>query len=258
MKTPSNTPTIWLVRHGERVDNVDPTWCKNAPRGAWDDPTLTNRGHQQAIECGKRLQNEPIDHIFCSPFTRCVQTAAGIVKQLKSPLTIKVEPGICETLYVCQDPPGYLTTPELHQLYPDLIDLAYEPIIPKPGPEIRSEDGCIERMRTAIGGIRARYPGNILLVSHGAPIAAAHAVLSGEWYYVGQCTVSKFVPAKTRANPYDAEFIAVMSGDSHHLSNRANLRGREDNPAMIKADADGTMRLKNHIKMKIARLDQFL
>lgn len=35
------TRNIWIVRHGERVDNVNPEWKKNAPRGAWDDPSLT-------------------------------------------------------------------------------------------------------------------------------------------------------------------------------------------------------------------------
>ena len=31
---------IWTVRHGQRIDNIDPNWRKTAPRGAWDDPTL--------------------------------------------------------------------------------------------------------------------------------------------------------------------------------------------------------------------------
>jgi hypothetical protein len=33
--------SIWIVRHGERIDKVDPTWVNIAPRGAWDDPVLT-------------------------------------------------------------------------------------------------------------------------------------------------------------------------------------------------------------------------
>uniref|UniRef100_A0A914YR04 Uncharacterized protein n=1 Tax=Panagrolaimus superbus TaxID=310955 RepID=A0A914YR04_9BILA len=32
---------LWVIRHGERIDKVDPEWIKTAPRGAWDDPPLT-------------------------------------------------------------------------------------------------------------------------------------------------------------------------------------------------------------------------
>ncbi|PIO58843.1 phosphoglycerate mutase family protein, partial [Teladorsagia circumcincta] len=66
MKTPSRI--LWFVRHGERVDNVDKAWKKTAER--WDDPPLSARGHQQAREVGVALQNEPIDYVICSPFTR--------------------------------------------------------------------------------------------------------------------------------------------------------------------------------------------
>ena len=38
--TKSDTRIITIVRHGERVDNVDPQWKDSAPR-AWDDPHLS-------------------------------------------------------------------------------------------------------------------------------------------------------------------------------------------------------------------------
>jgi broad specificity phosphatase PhoE len=39
-------PTIWLVRHGEREDQVDKTWF-DRPQRAYDDPLLTAAGRKQ-------------------------------------------------------------------------------------------------------------------------------------------------------------------------------------------------------------------
>lgn len=36
MKSPQRT--IWVVRHGERADNIDESWKETAER--WDDPPL--------------------------------------------------------------------------------------------------------------------------------------------------------------------------------------------------------------------------
>ena len=69
--------------------------------------------------------------------------------------------------------------------------------------------------------LRQLNSGNLLIVSHGSPIAMVHEVLTGEWHYVGQCTISKFVSTQ------NGLYRAVIRGDSSHLSDRTNLRDRE-------------------------------
>uniref|UniRef100_A0A915CYP1 Phosphoglycerate mutase n=1 Tax=Ditylenchus dipsaci TaxID=166011 RepID=A0A915CYP1_9BILA len=202
---------IWIVRHGERVDNVDPDWKDIAPRGAWDDPPLTSRGLCQAREVGIRLakfkHHEPIDYIFSSPFTRCLQTTTNIIEAIRDESVkeaggnqeaaeslpkIFVEPGFGEAMNVSQFPPGYVDIKELELLYPD-IDANYKPCITKD--ELKPETTsvcCFERVKHTLNWAIENYSGNILIVSHGSPISGCHAALTGEFKYVGQCTISKY------------------------------------------------------------------
>jgi len=250
--------SIWIVRHGERVDNVNPELRVEAPRGAWDDPTLTERGHQQAREVGIQLAKagQPIDYIFCSPFTRTVQTATGILESLeasKSDLYKKIgvppifiEPGFCESLHVCQPNPGHLEMKELMEMFPR-IDQNYKPYHTEHYSETTSMC-CQRRISDTIEKLLKDYLGNVLIVSHGSPIAACHVALSGKSVYVGQCTISKYTmhekPLTEEDNRENEEvleeavddfviksekyhFKPHLLGDSSHLSDRSNLRDRE-------------------------------
>uniref|UniRef100_A0A914DMA4 Phosphoglycerate mutase n=1 Tax=Acrobeloides nanus TaxID=290746 RepID=A0A914DMA4_9BILA len=256
--------TLWLVRHGQRIDNVDESWKHNAPRGAWDDPHLTDRGLKQAEEVGKRLANEKIDYVFCSPFLRCVQTISQILKQLKeSKPKIFIEHGFCESLSDCQSPPGFLQTNKLKEQF-NLIDDSYKVFLDKLSKEANSLD-CLERIQMTLEHVLNNHKGNILIVSHGSPIAACHKVLSGEFKYTGQCTISKYQletiqstidengnfessedngedeenanEDEENANknlPLDSQTSTsltkkfkikrILAGDSNHLSDRTNLR----------------------------------
>ena len=65
---------FYFVRHGETVWNVENKIC-----GATDSP-LTEKGHQQAIETGKKILAEGIhaDLILYSPLSRAKDTARHI------------------------------------------------------------------------------------------------------------------------------------------------------------------------------------
>lgn len=78
----TDVQTIWLCRHGERMDSVDPVF-----RGP--NPILSELGLQQAEETGARLRDERISRIFTSPFLRTVQTADGIAGVLDLPIFIE-------------------------------------------------------------------------------------------------------------------------------------------------------------------------
>ena len=88
--------SVWIVRHGERIDVVEPEWLSTAERP--HDPPLTEYGRQQAAVTGAHLaaRGDRVDFVYTSPFLRCVQTAAAIAKHLDAPL--RVEPGLCEWL----------------------------------------------------------------------------------------------------------------------------------------------------------------
>ena len=72
------TDSVWVVRHGQRQDTVDPDWELTAARQ--HDPGLTELGRWQAWRCGRFFADADIafDAIYCSPFLRAVQTTAEI------------------------------------------------------------------------------------------------------------------------------------------------------------------------------------
>ncbi|KEG08610.1 glycerolphosphate mutase [Trypanosoma grayi] len=73
---------VLLVRHGESEANVDRTLYGKIPD--WRIP-LTERGHAQALDCGRRICNiikkEKL-YIYYSPYLRARQTLEGIRKNI--------------------------------------------------------------------------------------------------------------------------------------------------------------------------------
>ena len=134
---------LFIIRHGERLDKINPLWYKKALRP--HDTPLSKEGYKQSERLGKWLYGKlPITNniaIFSSPFIRCVQTSDAIVKQLEGlkydgiysdkSTEICIEPGLSED-------PGYLNGSEDNPIWflnaADLmsistnIDLDYEPL----------------------------------------------------------------------------------------------------------------------------------
>ncbi|CAI5437696.1 unnamed protein product [Caenorhabditis angaria] len=210
---------IWIVRHAEREDNINKNWrrLEEAEDLARDNSMLSERGRQQAKECQQRFKNAQIDHCFASPFDRTIETASTIVEG--KGLKVKAEGGLCEALYLCEQPPGFWETAELAEKFP-LVDTAYFPefskfTLPREG---CGDDACVSRVRQTLKKLFERHEGNLLLVGHGASIGACHEVLMGEFKYVGQATVSEF--EETAPNCYRHKY----SSDASHLSDKKNLR----------------------------------
>jgi len=170
---------------------------------------FSERGLLQASEVGKQLakemqmnRNETVHHVFTSPFTRCIQTSTQILlasglhsttTSQHSQMKLKVEPGFAESLNVTQWPTkGFLPVDQLvSQSYP--VDTEYEPAVQWESLSAEETNfACAPRVQQTLERLLERYDGNLVVVSHGAPITAAHWALTGEMKYVGQCTVCKY------------------------------------------------------------------
>lgn len=134
---------LFIIRHGERLDRINPNWASKALRP--QDTPLSQMGHEQARRLGKWLYSKmPIrtpTKIFCSPFIRCVQTANEIAEQLAcledtgtfsgNISDICIEPGICEDPRYVNDvqcsEPFFLNAADLMAMSPR-IKLNYNPI----------------------------------------------------------------------------------------------------------------------------------
>ena len=85
---------VWIARHANRLDFVNPEWFNTAERRY--DPPLSDDGIEQAKLLAKRLKGVGIRHIFASPFLRTVQTAHAVSETIGVP--VKVEAGLSEWL----------------------------------------------------------------------------------------------------------------------------------------------------------------
>ncbi|KAI8977057.1 histidine phosphatase superfamily [Mycotypha africana] len=85
--------TVFIVRHGERLDHIDKSWQPDPSQGIWD-PPLTSVGFEQAKRTGATLRNMTKKHkedddqsaaatyiiIYTSPFQRCIDTSLGLIR----------------------------------------------------------------------------------------------------------------------------------------------------------------------------------
>ena len=95
---PFTTSCLIVMRHGQRVDEVDDGWEASTSR-PWD-PPLTPHGRDQSRKAGLRLQGKRGGRsmlIYSSPFKRCLQTAAEVALQ-NGIGRIHVSFGLCEML----------------------------------------------------------------------------------------------------------------------------------------------------------------
>lgn len=72
--TSCTTSHIYIVRHGERLNNTDTT-------------SLSAEGHARARLLAEELAGAGIDSIFCTPYLRTQQTAAPLAGRLSRSIT---------------------------------------------------------------------------------------------------------------------------------------------------------------------------
>ncbi len=157
--------TLWIARHGQRIDFEDEGWLRAAERP--HDPPLAETGVQQATELGRRLAGEGIAAVFASPFLRTVQTAHHVAEAVDRPIFI--ERGFCEWLNHSWYPemPDLLGPAEMARRFPR-VDARYRSCVNPTYPEIWEEMEARSALAATL--ITSRYPHDLLIVGHGATV----------------------------------------------------------------------------------------
>jgi broad specificity phosphatase PhoE len=202
---------VWIARHANRLDFVNPDWFLTAERRY--DPPLSDDGMLQAQQLAKRLKKENISHIFASPFLRTVQTANAVAEMLNLP--IKLETGLSEWLNPVwmTEEPERLSTPALAKLFPR-IDTSYTPRIAAKYPEthekVRERSGQTARCLAT-----EFFPQDILLVAHGASVLGGAMGLVGE---IAKTEVKASLCSLVKVVREDPEWLLELKGDTSHLT----------------------------------------
>ena len=162
---------IFLARHGNRQDFIDPTWVDGALERY--DPPLSADGFEQAYRLGQRLVGEGIQAIVASPFLRTVQTAEQVNATLGVPMFL--EPGFGEWL----SSDSFERLPRLGLLAPGA---ARYPVLGagplgEDGPRALAWPETREQLRARVQHTLERLldhlDGTLLVVTHAASAAAA-------------------------------------------------------------------------------------
>ena len=178
------TRTVWLCRHGNRQDFVDPLWLDTADRP--HDPPLSDDGHEQAQTLARSFAGNHVDHLFCSPFLGCLQTARPVADALDKPM--HVENGLGELHYEdwFLDQPDLLPVEAMRRQFPR-VSADHRSMIQPQYPE--SEDDAWRRTSHTMQLLLGAYDGNLLFIAHAGSIMGMTMALTIEKpdIWVGLC-----------------------------------------------------------------------
>lgn len=179
----SGTTTLFLVRHGETIDNARQI-MQGQTQGC-----LNERGREQALQVAQRLADEPIDAIIASDLQRAIQTAEIIAEP--HGLSVKTTPLLRERDW------GSFTG----RFIPDLKGEVWPN-------DIESEPALLQRAADFLQYMTATYPAKrVVAVGHGIMNKAILAVYAG-------CTmreVQRMMNAEVRILTVSAERTATSA-----------------------------------------------
>lgn len=175
---------LYLVRHLDRIDNED---CGLEETRLWNstyrkdylfqiNPYLCKSNNKlKKIMDNLTLQGNPsFDHIICSPFLRCIETAILIknnypnIKDTKININFNLSELVCED-YLFKMPTDIATIYNhskkyLEANYKDYelnelnIDLKFD--------DFETDENYEKRIKAILKEIKSKYSGNILIVTH--------------------------------------------------------------------------------------------
>jgi len=203
------TRTLYLVRHGERLDAFNKNWYDSEDNK--HDTPLSDKGQMQAQRLAQRLQQEVIDRIFVSPYLRALQTAQPVAEALNMPLY--VEAGIGEWLGRSMLPQApNIAAPQTRMEEFPCIDLRHESFVIPNWPETVSQ--VFERYEKAVQQLLTHYDGNLLLVGHGRTVTGIAHRLTGKREFEFKYELAGL----TKLVLEDGTWQVRLNGDTTHLT----------------------------------------
>jgi broad specificity phosphatase PhoE len=208
---------LWLVRHGERRDEVDPEWADGAERP--HDPPLTDRGRLQAERVGDRLRDCGVDAVYASPFLRAAETAHVVADRLGRP--VFVDHGLSEHLNPewFDVAPSVMTPRALAERF-HTVDATHDSVLRPNYPESGAE--AADRTVRAVRRLLADAPETVLVVGHGLTVDSVVRA------FTGRSDVPTPVCGVTRLTSYPWGWDADVLADTTHLSADATDPAAED------------------------------
>lgn len=203
--------TIWLARHANRQDFVDPDWAATADRP--HDPGLSPDGVTQARQLARRVARLEVDRILSSPFLRSVETAQPVADAIDTP--IRLEPGLGEWLNDdwFSAAPETLSPTTLERRF-DRVLLDHEPCRTPTYPESRHES--LARLGATSRCLADRFPNEtVLLVGHGMTVLGVLHGLVGPEVADPGCPLASL----TKVVRQDEEWSIQLRNDTRHLEN---------------------------------------
>lgn len=201
-EAPPRMQHLFVMRHGDRMDDADRNWVLTAPR-PWD-PPLTELGKWRARDVGRRLRREGwnITRVVCSPFLRCVQTASEAITALcaldtstegartsrevaidPSKVKVSIEYGLCEVMNslaiqirnLPPEGPSTLDLKDLEALLPaGTVDVTVKKLMTKLPNWPETLDAAYERYVETFHAIADMFPKeNVLCVTHGEGVGVS-------------------------------------------------------------------------------------
>lgn len=202
---------LWIARHANREDFVDPEWAATADRP--HDPGLSPDGVEQARQLGRRMATLEIDRIFASPFLRAVQTAHHVAEMADQ--AILLEPGLGEW----QNPDWFdePAAPLAGRVLADRfarVDTNHTPCRHPEYPE--SRHGALSRLATTAHCLLEHHPRETLLfVGHGVTVLGVlHGLVDGAVPDPG-CPLASLTQVERRGPDWHIAF----RNDTRHLEN---------------------------------------
>ena len=156
--------TVYLARHGESDWNAEARWQGHADR------PLTALGRRQAAELAERLAGVPIAAVYSSDLRRARDTADAVAAARGLP--VRTMPGLRE---IDVGSWSGLTRAEAEERFP----YAYRRWVDggHGWDDGETYEDMTRRVLAAVLGIATGHPGDtVLVVAHGGPIRALHAV----------------------------------------------------------------------------------